>query len=311
MSAKQSLNLDSPTEEIQTDLPFTFDETPSVSSRVKLDIGIVTHRGKVRSQNEDAYIVYQTGRYWEHLQSSLEPGEVPGRVDEKSYVLAVADGIGGRKGGEVASNLALRIIVNLILKTGKYAAKLDNPETRNQEIQAAMARAQDFFLRADQELLKYAENHPAVQGMGTTLTSAYVFGQDLFTMHVGDSRAYLLRNGKLYRLTKDQTFAQALVDAGTLTPEEGERHFFRHTLTSCLGGKGGKVDLEIHHYQLFDQDLILICTDGLTDMVSESEIVTICSKESNAQSKCDRLLDQALQAGGKDNITAIVAGYSL
>jgi serine/threonine protein phosphatase PrpC len=308
MSSK-ALNLQ--TTEFRTDQPFQFDETPTVSASVKLDIGAASHPGKLRPQNEDAFIIYQTGRYWEHLQSSLEPGEIPDRVDEKSYVMAVADGIGGRKGGEVASNLALRIIVSLILKTGKYAAKLDNPETREQEIEGAMKRAQDFFQRADQELLKYAEHYPSLKGMGTTLTSAYVFGKDLFTMHVGDSRAYLFRGGKLYKLTKDQTFAQALVDAGTLTPEQGERHYFRHTLTSCLGGKGGKVDLEIQHHELFNQDKVMVCTDGLTEMVSESEITEIFSSKQSAQVLSDQLLKKALDAGGRDNITVIVANYSL
>jgi len=299
------------TEEFRTATPFSFEETPSIAASVKLDIGIVTHPGKLRPQNEDAYMIYQTGRYWEHLRSSLHADEVPNKVDERSFVMAVADGIGGQKGGEIASNLALRIIVNLILKTGKYATKLDNPETREQEIQAAMKRAEDFFLRADMELLRHAEHYPALKGMGTTLTSGYIFGKDLFTIHVGDSRAYLFRGGNLYKLTKDQTFAQALVDTGTLTPEQGAKHYFRHTLTSCLGGKGGNVALEIQHYELFNQDVFLLCTDGLTEMVTDSEIASVLQENSPAQDTCNRLLEKALQAGGKDNITVIVAGYSL
>jgi serine/threonine protein phosphatase PrpC len=308
MSSK-ALNLQ--TQEFRTDQPFRFDTTPTLSATVKLEIGAATHPGKVRAQNEDAYLIYQTGRYWEHLQSSLEPGEIPDRVDEKSYVMAVADGIGGRKGGEVASNLALRVIVSLLLKTGKYASKFDNPETREHEIQAAMKRAQDFFQRADQELLKYAQHYPALKGMGTTLTSAYVVGKDLFTMHVGDSRVYLFRGGKLYKLTKDQTFAQALVDAGTLTPEQGERHYFRHTLTSCLGGKSGNLDLEIQHYELFDHDRVMVCTDGLTEMLNEAEITELFSGHNGAQVLCDQLTQKALEAGGRDNITVIIANYFL
>jgi PPM family protein phosphatase len=299
------------TGEFGLNAPFSFEEPVSASACVQLDIGVSTHRGNVRPQNEDAYIIYQMGRYWEHLKSSLQAGEIPERYDEKTYVMAVADGIGGRKGGQVASNLALRIIVNLVLKTGKYAAKLDNPETREEEIAAAMKRAQAFFDRADQELVRYGDSYPALKGMGTTLTAAYVFGKDLFTMHVGDSRVYLFRNATLYRLTKDQTFAQQLVDRGAFTQELAEKHYFRHKLTSCLGGEGGKVDMEIQHYEMYDRDVLLLCTDGLTDMVAEPKIASVLQKNLPAQSSCDELLQNALQAGGEDNITVIVCAYSL
>ena len=299
------------TGEFRLDVPFSFEEDESSSARVELDIGVATHAGNVRPTNEDAYIIYQMGRYWEHLRSSLQEGEVPQRIDERTYVMAVADGIGGRKGGEVASNLALRIIVKLILKTGKYAAKLDNPETREEEIDAAMKRAQAFFERADQELVQYAQQYPALKGMGTTLTAAYVFGNDLFTMHVGDSRVYMLRGGSLFRLTKDQTIAQQLVDRGAFTAEQGDKHYFRHTLTSCLGGEGGKVDMEIQHYELYDRDILLVCTDGLTEMVPESDIASVLQKNLPAQEACNHLLQKALDAGGKDNVTVIVCSYAL
>lgn len=210
------------TSEFRLNVPLSFEEELSVSATVKLDIGVVTHCGLVRPQNEDAYIIYQTGRYWERLKSSLQPGELPDRVDEKTYVLAVADGIGGRKAGEVGSNLSLRIIVNLVLKTGKYATKFDNPETREQEIEAALKRARDFFDRADQELVRYAENDPALKGMGTTLTAAYVFGKDLFTIHVGDSRVYVFRNESLYRLTKDRSLQVEHQSAEVWCGHEGQ-----------------------------------------------------------------------------------------
>jgi serine/threonine protein phosphatase PrpC len=299
------------TSEFRLDVPFSFDEPESPSTRAKLDIGAVSHTGKVRPQNEDAYIIYQTGRYWEHIRSSLPPEDLPRKVDEKTFVMAVADGIGGRKGGEVASNLALRIIVKLILKTGKYATKLDNPETREKEIEGALERSQAFFKRVDEELVRYAKHYPALKGMGTTLTGVYVFGKDLFTMHVGDSRVYLFRDGILHRLTKDQTFAQQLVDRGTFTKEQGERHYFRHTLTSCLGGEGGKVDLEINHYELLDRDMLLLCTDGLTEMVQDAEITSVLQKNLAAQESCDELLEKALSAGGKDNVTIIVGAYTI
>ena len=281
------------------------------SSLVAIDFGAITHAGKVRTNNEDAYIIYRTGRYWEKVKTSLEAGDLPDRSDELGYGMAIADGMGGAAGGEVASNMALRVLVSLILNAARWGLKLDNPDTRETELKDVKDRAETYFQGVDQALLEHAEAYPRLKGMGTTLTGAYSFGDDLFILHIGDTRAYLFRQGTLRRLTRDQTMAQALVDAGAISAEDVSTHRLRHTLTSCLGGEKGQIQMEIKHMRLMDGDRLLLCSDGLTDMVSEPEIAEAIRATIGSGEACQTLVNLALQKGGKDNVTAVMARYSI
>lgn len=287
------------------------DVPPPVSSKVRIDFGAATHAGKQRDKNEDAYIITRTGRYWEKVKTSIKPEELPELVEETGYAMAVADGIGGSAAGDVASNFALRSITNLVLHSARWGKKLDNPATRDFEIEEAIKRVERYFRKTDEALIEYAEAFPKLKGMGTTVTGAYIFGSDLFTIHVGDSRAYMYRGNQLYLLTKDQTFAQFLADVGDVRQEDVANHNLRHNLTSCLGGQGGQVNLEITHYKLSDGDKLLFCTDGLTEMVNETDITSVFKSFSHPQQVCDKLIELALNAGGIDNVTVLTAFYSL
>jgi PPM family protein phosphatase len=281
------------------------------SSLVRIDLGAMTHAGKVRPNNEDAYIIYRAGRYWEKIQTSLEVGDLPGRSDEVGYGMAVADGVGGSAAGEIASSMAIRVMVSLLLNAAKWALKLDNPETREEELQEVKVRAEAYFQKVDDALLEHAEAYPRLKGMGATLTGTYSFGDDLFILHIGDTRAYLFRQGKLKRLTHDQTMAQALADAGAIPPEDVSSHRLRHTLTSCLGGESGKIQMEVRHMRLMDGDRLLLCSDGLTDIVSEAEIVELMGTTEQSADASKALVDLALQKGGTDNVTVVLARYSI
>ena len=148
-------------------------------------------------------------------------------------------------------------------------------------------------------------------GMGTTLTAAYSIGVDLFIIHLGDSRAYLYRNGDLMQLTKDHTVAQAMADAGYIAPEEVRHHHKRNVLTNFLGGHHGKVKADVRWLRLADGDRLLLCSDGLNDMVDDSAITQILQKHDNPQQAAQTLLDAALARGGSDNVTVIVAPYQI
>jgi serine/threonine protein phosphatase PrpC len=296
------------------ELPFSVDPVQPprpFSSLVGIDFGALTHAGNVRPNNEDAYIIYRSGRYWEKLKTSLEVGDLPDRSDEIGYGMAVADGMGGASAGEIASTMAIRVLVSLILNAAKWALKLDNPETREVELQDVKERAEAYFQKVDQALLEHAESYPRLKGMGTTLTGAYSFGDDLFILHIGDTRAYLFRQSNLKRLTHDQTVAQALVDSGAIPQEEASTHRLRHTLTSCLGGQSAKINMEIRHLRLMEGDRLLLCSDGLTDMVSETEVAEVMRSTVGSGEACQTLLNLALQKGGKDNITVVLARYSI
>lgn len=281
------------------------------SSLVQIDFGAMTHAGNVRAINEDSFIIYRAGRYWEKMRTSLQVEDLPDRSDEIGYGMAVADGVGGAAAGEVASSMAIRVLVSLILNAARWVLKLDNPETRESEVRKVKEGSEAFFQKVDQALMAYSEAYPRLKGMGTTLTGAYSFGDDLFILHIGDTRAYLFRRGALKRLTHDQTMAQALADAGAITSEEVSTHFLRHTLTSCLGGEKGEIQMELRHLRLMDGDRVLLCSDGLTDMVSEAAIAEAMKAEEGSDEACAALLSLALQKGGKDNVTVVMARYTI
>jgi protein phosphatase len=127
--------------------------------------------------------------------------------------------------------------------------------------------------------------------------------------HVGDSRAYRLHDGQLERLTRDHTVVQGLIDRGLLRPSDAATHPMRHVLFNVLGTQGDPVRVEIDHLQLADGDRILLCTDGLTDMIPETAMVEILEQSRSAEDACQTLLDLALEAGGKDNVTVVLGRY--
>ena len=145
--------------------------------------------------------------------------------------------------------------------------------------------------------------------MGTTLTAGYSFADDLFVFHVGDSRAYLFRDGKLTQLTHDHTVAQSLADEGIVSQDEVPNLHLRRVLTRAIGIHDGHVDVEIHHLKLASGDIVLICSDGLSDSVMADQIQTVLQAKSTAQQKCEALIDLAMDAGGKDNITVVIGQY--
>ena len=163
------------------------------------------------------------------------------------------------------------------------------------------------FHGMDEALRKRAHQDPACTGMGTTLTGMYTVGPEAFVAHIGDSRAYLYRDGTLTQLTRDHTLARQCVDAGLPIPCRS----WSHRLTHCLGAGGEHVRMDFHHFRLADGDQLLLCTDGLTDMIPDEEIARILSLDTPPREAAQGLLERALVGGGKDNITAILARYAI
>ena len=145
--------------------------------------------------------------------------------------------------------------------------------------------------------------------MGSTLTGVRSCGRDLLIMHVGDSRAYLSRAGRLERLTRDHTYAQMLVDAGQLSASDATTSRFRHMLVNVLGGTAEDVEVDVDLLRLENGDRLLLCTDGLTDCVTDDTIAATLAGSLPSKAVCERLLELALEGGGRDNITAIVATF--
>ena len=228
---------------------------------MRIEAGVATHVGQVRTGNEDAYL--------------LEPP-----------MYAVADGMGGHRGGEVASQLALTTIAESFRKGAVPLA--DQVQAANR---AVFERA-----GADRNLA----------GMGTTLTAAVIEGGLAHLVHVGDSRAYLLRAGALRQLTDDHTLVNRMVKAGEITSAEAEVHPHRNVLVRALGTEPD-VPLDEQDVGLLEGDRLLLCSDGLTGMLTEEQIQAILESTSTApQEAADRLVVAANRAGGVDNITVVV-----
>ena len=278
----------------------------SYSSLVEIDVAALSHAGHVRSNNEDHFLVTRLGRTLETMITSLPEGDAPKRAEEVNYLMMVADGMGGHSAGEVASRMALSAIVSIALDIPDWILKLD--EEREHEIERrTRARVREVAAM----LVKEGAHDPALSGMGTTLTAARSLGRDLQITHVGDSRAYLFRAGVLHRLTRDHTYAQLLVDIGRLPSTDAADPRHRHILTNALGGSDANVKIDVDLMTLEDGDRILLCSDGLTEMVNDSAITGILVEARGAHQACEVLLQRALDNGGRDNITVIVAGYRL
>jgi serine/threonine protein phosphatase PrpC len=288
-------------------IPIIMDDSErSYSSPLRVEATGLSHRGKVRPNNEDHYLVARTGRSMQALATSLPEGEIPGHFDEFGYVMMVADGMGGAVAGEIASRTAISTMVKLILDVPDWIMRVD-------EVTAAeiTRRATDYYSRVNSTLLERMQADPKLHGMGTTMTVAYSVGTDLFIAHAGDSRAYVFREGKLRQLTRDHTHVQRLVDAGALTREQAASHHLRHVLHNALGGRGEPtVDVDVLRLRLDAGDRILLCTDGLTEVVDDAAIAEILREMKNTEDGCRKLIEQGLANGAPDNITVVAAQYS-
>ena len=205
----------------------------------------------------------------------------------------------------MASRMAINLLVKLTIDAGKWGRRIDEEEAR-----LLMERVEGYYTAIHSELVRQGEIDPTVTGMGTTLTMAYSMCSDLFVAHAGDSRAYLFRDGRLRQLTRDHTLAQRLVDTGEIPEEALAKHKLRHVLTNVLGGHEGLVVTELQKFQLADRDRLLLCSDGLTDMLDDTTIAAVLGAVDPPQEAADKLLDLALDAGGKDNVTIILARYA-
>jgi len=286
--------------------PVAAGPSPPFSSLVQIDVSAKSHTGHHRANNEDHFFVTRLGRTLQTLTTSLPAGEVPEHTEEVNYVMVVADGMGGHAAGEVASRLAISALVSLALDVPDWIFKVDAEYACEIE-QRARTRVQEVGAM----LVERGRQNPALRGMGTTLTAARSLGRDLMITHVGDSRAYLLRAGCLHRITRDHTYAQLLVDTGQLAPDDVANSRHRHVLTNALGGSSEEVHVDTDRLQLEDGDRLLLCSDGLTDLVDDETITTILRKATRSSDACEGLVQRALDGGGRDNVTVIVAAYRL
>ncbi len=263
----------------------------------------LTDAGKLRKENEDQFLIAELTKALRVLRSSL-PQPNTQYSDDRGYLFIVADGMGGHQAGEQASALAVGSIEEFVLNTLRWFFHL-----RSEEEQNVLAEFQLALRQADARIFEQATGHPELKGMGTTLTMAYYSNDQLFVVHVGDSRCYLQRGGKLYRLTHDHTLVAEMVRRHAITPEQAAEHFLRHVITNCVGGDKRGLQVEAHRVDLAPDDTVLLCSDGLNEMLSDDQIGQLLRSAKNPQAACESLVAEANARGGKDNITVVVANF--
>lgn len=292
---------------------------------VRMDCFGATHVGRKRSSNQDQFLVADLNRSMQILQSSVGLGQQTRLYgNSQGKLLLVADGLGGQHAGERASTLAVDGIVEYILNTMPWLFRLDHQQEWDfeQDLKAALAYCQETLVRE-------AEAIPQRSNMSTTLTMAYLIWPRMYIVHVGDSRCWLYRDGKLQQITRDHTLHQLFqeveashrVDSRTNKAAESLRgrtkavyelgHRARHVLWNALSADKDldDVTVDIDHRDLQLGDTILLGTDGLYNEVSEQGISAVLGKNVTAQQMCAQLVQKANSAGGSDNITVVVARF--
>jgi PPM family protein phosphatase len=242
--------------------------------RPGVEIAGLTDVGRVRENNEDSYI------HWEPAEDAL--------FERLGRLLVVADGMGGYHGGEIASQMAVKIVADIYLQSSQ-------PDPRR--------RLSEAFGEAHRRIKERAAENPELREMGTTCTAIAVVHNQLYVAHIGDSRLYFFSAPKLQLLTRDHTLIARWVENGVIPPEEAATHPQRHVLTAALGvGEEIEPDLSPHPVLLKSGNVLLLCTDGLWGQVREEEIQEALAMRPPADS-CRFLCNLAKERGGPDNIT--------
>ncbi|MCG3205974.1 MAG: Protein phosphatase PrpC [Elusimicrobia bacterium] len=250
----------------------------------RLNIYGKTDKGRRRSNNEDSFFV--------------EP--------DLGFMI-VADGMGGHASGEVASQLATTLCSEQLkraLKTGHVPVFFHVPNNPNLDPRTRLLG--DSVKFSNQAVYEAAQTNPENHNMGTTLVAALWLDEKLAVANVGDSRLYLVHKGKLQLCTNDHSFIQEQIDKGLLTPEDAEKSDLRNMLTRSIG-INDDVEVDLKEIPVDEGDYILLCSDGLTKMLDNSQIESVFTSESDPKNISEKLIELANNAGGGDNITVIVA----
>jgi len=241
----------------------------------------VSDPGCVRTNNEDCF-----------------------RIVDSLNLFILSDGMGGEAHGEIASALAVETVVKHCLEGESNPAAPFYGETKATWGDRTRRLASAVYL-ANRKIFESAETYPEQRGMGATLTTAWIDGDKLSIAHVGDSRAYLLRTGGLQQLTSDHSLVAEQVRRGVLTPAEAERSDMQSVLLRALGAQQ-KIEVDAEEQPLFSGDILLLCSDGLTRMVTEPEIAGALQSETDPEKAAEKLISLANENGGADNVTAVV-----
>lgn len=263
----------------------------------------ITDPGKLRKSNEDQFLIAELSKRMQVWQTSLpEPQLQVG--EDRAHLFLVADGMGGHSAGERASAIAVAAIEQFTLNTFRWFFASDSPGA-----QKVLAQFQSALSQADAQIVEEAAENPELKGMGTTLTMAFQLGAQLCIVHVGDSRAYMYRHGQLHQLTQDHTLVAEMVRSGAIQQEQVADHHLRHVITNVVGGPNPGVKVEARAFVVQAGDRLLLCSDGLTEMVTSDMIIAALDQDTAPEVAARVLVAQANDNGGRDNITVLIVRF--
>jgi protein phosphatase len=266
----------------------------------EIDAYGVTHAGNVRKDNQDHFLLCSLRRQLVVRLSSIpEADGLMAETERLASLAMVADGVGGAARGETASRIALQAVTRYVTRVMRcyYGSATEDEEDLTEQLQEGARQCHA-------ELLRRGEQDFDVRGMATTLTLYLGVWPRGYLLQVGDSRCYLLRNGELTQITRDQTMAQEMVDLGVMKAEEAAATRLAHTLTSSIGGS--ETHPKVTRFDMNWGHVLLLCSDGLTRHVSDGRIRDVLRSMTSARQACETLLKEALDGGGSDNITVVV-----
>jgi protein phosphatase len=253
--------------------------------------------GRVRKNNEDNFVICNLSTGEVGVTPSLREHD----LGPLGSLFMVADGMGGEASGEVASQLAAVTVPKRLYDNLKSLGTVSEPNF--------VILLREAIEYANQIIFQKALANPAYRGMGTTTTASALFGPHLFVGQVGDSRCYLIRNKKITPLTRDQTFLNYLKDIGAELPADPEKDSRRSILTQAVGSSE-TLDVKVTYVRVNQGDRILVCSDGLYNMVPEADLLEIAGRGDGLSDNCKALIEKANANGGTDNITVILAEFS-
>ncbi len=265
----------------------------------EVDIFGLTHPGKVRDLNADHFLIASLHKLLKVHHSSLPRDSFTDRVSGAwVHIFLVADGVGAGPGGPAASSRTVEAIAEYVIRSMDTYYELDPGD--EEHLIDKLSRS----VRHSHEVVLGAAGREELASMATTLTMVAIRWPRAYMVHVGDSRCYRLRDGRLELMSRDQTMAQDLVDAGALDPETAQKSPLAHVLVSAVGGQEPKP--YVHVEDCRREDVMLLCSDGLTKHVTEKEIGEILDRHRSAEDGCRRLVDLAIERGGSDNVTVVI-----
>jgi serine/threonine protein phosphatase PrpC len=257
--------------------------------------------GRTREHNEDAFVIADLATAKPAPMPSASSREQTYEPGDRGALFMVADGMGGAAAGEIASSMAVDAVLGEMRMRWVEGPAGGDPVAFVEALRSATQVA-------NERIHGYATDHPENRGMGTTATVAGVLGDTVYIAQVGDSRAYLIRDGQARQITKDQSLMQRLIEAGEITAEEAEVSERRNIILQALGPES-YIKIDITHQQLRRGDTLVLCSDGLSGVVRDTEIAEVVRSSADLVTICQRLIARANEAGGPDNITAIAASF--